>query len=80
MAIANKAAVDMRGKTCTAACLNSSGINAQEYTDLGGKYYHSFPLIGERAEVREDDLTKSTQRIDGSSDLCPGCLFGWLNL
>lgn len=29
LAIANKAAVDMHGKTCTAACLNSSGINAQ---------------------------------------------------
>ena len=69
----------MGGKTCTPACLNSSGINAQECTDPSGKYYHSFPLIGEGAEVREDELTKSTQRIDGSSDSCPGCLIGWLN-
>lgn len=76
LAVANKAAVNMSGKTCTWTYSNFSGINVQKCTGLSGKYYHSFYITGEGAKVRGDDLTKSTQWIGDRSDWCLGLRLG----
>lgn len=68
-AVANKAALEMRGQTDLFEFL--WGI-CRECTDLSGSYYPSFRFSGEGAEVRGDDLTKSTLWQSGRSDWHPG--------